>query len=69
MRNTVFGLCLILTVIMGAMVMGTSRACAGDDRFEQILDAIERVESSGRGKNTPDGDGGKAIGPFQIHLA
>jgi hypothetical protein len=38
-------------------------------RFEKILDAIEQVESSGRGKNTPDGDNGKAIGPFQIHMA
>lgn len=31
-----------------------------------ILDAIRQVESSGRA-NPPDGDGGKAIGPFQIH--
>lgn len=36
---------------------------------EALLDAIEMVESSGRGANTPDGDGGKAIGPFQIHRA
>jgi hypothetical protein len=36
---------------------------------EQLLDAIEQVESGGRGANTPDGDGGKAIGPFQIHRA
>jgi hypothetical protein len=36
---------------------------------ENLLDAIEQVESSGMGANTPDGDGGKAIGPFQIHRA
>lgn len=33
----------------------------------QILDAIRFVESSHR-DDVPDGDGGKAIGPFQIHL-
>jgi hypothetical protein len=31
-----------------------------------VLDAIRFVESSGRDV-VPDGDGGKAIGPFQIH--
>jgi hypothetical protein len=34
---------------------------------DQILTAIRQVESSGR-DDVPDGDGGKAIGPFQIHL-
>lgn len=34
---------------------------------ERVLDAIEFVESGGRGADTPDGDGGLAIGPFQIH--
>lgn len=29
------------------------------------LDAVEQIESSGRGSATPDGDGGKARGPFQ----
>ncbi|MCA8942258.1 MAG: hypothetical protein KDB80_06815 [Planctomycetes bacterium] len=32
----------------------------------EILDAIRMVESGGR-DDCPDGDGGKAIGPFQIH--
>lgn len=31
-----------------------------------ILDAIWQVESSGR-LDPPDGDGGRAIGPYQIH--
>lgn len=32
----------------------------------EILDAIRMVESGGR-DDCPDGDDGKAIGPFQIH--
>lgn len=32
----------------------------------QILDAIRFVESSDR-DDVPDGDGGRAIGPYQIH--
>ena len=34
-----------------------------------LLDAIRQVESGGRGAETPDGDGGKAIGAYQIHRA
>jgi hypothetical protein len=30
------------------------------------VDAVEQVESSGRGALTPAGDGGHAIGPFQF---
>lgn len=44
--------------------------CAGKDHYkisDKLLSAIETVESGGRGDETPDGDGGKAIGPFQIH--
>jgi hypothetical protein len=33
----------------------------------EVLDAIRFVESSHR-DDVPDGDGGKAIGPFQIHF-
>lgn len=33
---------------------------------QEILDAIRHVESGGR-PNPPDGDGGLAIGPYQIH--
>lgn len=33
---------------------------------QQILDAIRHVESGNRGV-VPDGDGGLAIGPYQIH--
>ena len=34
--------------------------------LERTLDAIRLVESSG-GKDTRDGDGGRAVGPWQIH--
>jgi len=33
-----------------------------------ILAALRQVETSGR-ENSPDGDGGLAIGPYQIHEA
>lgn len=36
--------------------------------MEKLLDAIRQVESSG-GRDTRDGDGGKAKGPYQIHEA
>ena len=35
---------------------------------EQTLQAVEQVESSGRGAKTPRGDGGKALGCLQWHL-
>ena len=35
---------------------------------DQTLQAVEQVESSGRGAATPDGDGGKAKGCLQWHL-
>lgn len=34
---------------------------------EPVLQAVEQVESSGRGASTPDGDGGLARGPLQWH--
>ena len=34
---------------------------------EQTLQAVEQVESSGRGAKTPRGDGGKALGCLQWH--
>ena len=34
---------------------------------EPVVQAVEQVESSGRGALTPDGDGGKAVGPLQWH--
>lgn len=40
----------------------------GPQGWENLLNAIHQVESSGR-LNPPDGDEGQAIGPFQIHYA
>jgi hypothetical protein len=37
-------------------------------QLEQTLDAIRLVESSG-GRDTRDGDNGRAVGPWQIHRA
>lgn len=34
---------------------------------DQTLQAVEHIESSGRGAATPRGDGGKAVGPLQWH--
>ena len=48
-------------VIVMVLLMGAD-AIAQSDR---LLDAIEQVESGGRINVV--GDGGKAIGPFQIH--
>ena len=53
MRTILFVVCLVASVAFA-------------QPSDALLDAIEQVESSGRGVNTPDGDGGKAIGPFQI---
>jgi len=40
----------------------------GEPTWTEILDAIWQVESS-CSYNPPDGDNGKAIGPYQIHRA
>lgn len=34
---------------------------------ETWVQAVEYVESGGRGAATPKGDGGKAVGPYQFH--
>ena len=43
--------------------------CGTKERYsvsDSLLNAIQSVESGDAGDNAPDGDGGKAIGPFQI---
>lgn len=59
----------LLVVLMGIAWFSTGEVTrAGIDTWgrQDILDAIRFVESSGR-TNPPDGDNGKAIGPYQIH--
>lgn len=60
-----------LRIAVAALLLGALWWFAGgtDTRRwsrEEILDAIRFVESSGRDA-PPDGDGGQAIGPYQIH--
>jgi len=35
----------------------------------EVLEAINQVEASGLKENVPPGDGGRALGPLQIHWA
>lgn len=54
-----FAALLLLAVPVG----GSSRSWP----ITEILEAIRQVESGGR-DNPPDGDDGRAIGPYQIHF-
>jgi hypothetical protein len=51
--------------ILGPILLAALGQPAGPTRSE-ILVAIREVESGSR-EDCPDGDGGRAIGPFQIH--
>lgn len=57
------------TLIVPALisVLGVYRTAVAQPS-ERVLDAIKQVESGGV-ENPPDGDGGKAIGTYQIHKA
>lgn len=50
---------LLLTLTAGLL--------ASEAVSDPVLQAVEMVESSGRGAATPDGDGGLARGPLQWH--
>jgi hypothetical protein len=51
------------------LVLALSAAMLASEAIpEAVVQAVEQVESSGRGAKTPDGDGGKAIGCLQWHL-
>lgn len=53
----------------GLIVLALLAVCATPafaSTLDEVLDAIRFVESSNR-PDVPDGDGGKAIGPWQIH--
>ena len=56
---------LLLAALCVPLVHALATPLRSRDRRD-VLDAIRIVESSGRDV-LPDGDGGKAIGPFQIH--
>lgn len=54
---------LLSLLLLATPVDGSSRSWP----VREILDAIRHVESGGM-DNPPDGDGGRAIGPYQIHF-
>lgn len=50
------------------LVLALSAALLASEAVsETVVQAVEQVESSGRGAATPRGDGGKALGPLQWH--
>lgn len=62
-------LLVVLAALLGNWLVGTPTEARPTPRHfarQQILDAIRFVESSDRA-DVPDGDQGKAIGPYQIH--
>jgi len=59
---------IILVLVCLTMLFNCSLLNAGKKKtFADLLHAIHMVESGGRLKDVPNGDGGDAIGPFQIH--
>lgn len=58
---------MIKTMICILLAMDMVTHVSPPNNHDKLLDAIEMVESSGRGEATPDGDNGRAIGPMQIH--
>ena len=57
-----------LIVVCLSTIVAAEQARAGSpDRLDVLLDAIAQVESNG--DSTATGDGGKALGMFQIHRA
>ena len=57
---------LVAVAALVIMLFVTPRVSHAGPSHEQILDAIRMVESGGNDR-VHDGDGGRAIGPFQIH--
>lgn len=56
--------CDQLAIIL--MVICTIQSYCKADQIDDLLHAIHVVESGCRVENVPDGDDGRAIGPFQI---
>lgn len=71
LRAITWGRTLKLAVVVYAVLClgGAVLLRAGqEDVYERVLPALMQVESSG-GRDTRDGDGGRARGPYQIHEA
>ena len=57
---------LILTVVVGACLAASSAQAASPIDMDKFLDCLWAKEAS-RQLTPKDGDGGQAIGPYQIH--
>ena len=57
----------MIKTLIGAILAVTTFTVTPPNTHDKLLNAIEMVESGGRGEATPDGDNGRAIGIFQIH--
>lgn len=62
-RRATLGAVLVIAAWIASMVMVPRRSTWS---LQEVLDAIRMVESGDR-TDPPDGDGGLAIGPYQIH--
>jgi len=60
-------LCLVVLVPAWSSVASTQAAAVNPNDVERLLDAIARIESHGNPNAV--GDGGRALGVFQIHRA
>lgn len=65
--RTLIGVIVLLALFINANVFAQAIGKVSEEQFEKLLDAIATVESGGEAD--PDnavGDGGKALGAFQI---
>lgn len=53
-------------MILAGLVLAIAQSVPRTQTLDQVLDAIEAVETSGRRGSRAIGDGGRSIGPFQI---
>ena len=65
-KNDVARAIYVLVVAVCALGVVLGRTAEAVIAPDALLDAIEHVESSGRGADTPDGDSGRAVGCLQI---
>lgn len=58
---------VLLAIVLAVMILlfGAFNTKGEEVNWDTFFDAMHMVESSGS-NNPPDGDGGKAIGPYQI---
>jgi hypothetical protein len=68
-RSSLFPILIAIFSIALFSFVGNVNASPGGANTDKILNAIHQVESGGATANVPNGDNGKAIGPFQIHKA